>query len=76
MPVPLANQVDDIVASVVNLVHARPGRLVAVTLAGAGITEFVPRVQDRLGRAGLQGVDIRARDLPGPVRVLTLEFER
>ncbi|GDX81389.1 hypothetical protein LBMAG42_32000 [Deltaproteobacteria bacterium] len=74
--VPLANQIDDVLSSVLSLVTARTGRLVAVTLAGASQDEVLPRVKDRLRKAGLPDVEVHVRSLPGPLRVLTLEFER
>ncbi len=74
MPVPLANQIDEVVRSVVGLVTSRPGRLVVLTVAGP--TEALPRLRERLARVGIADVELQVRESLGPVRVLSLEFER
>lgn len=74
MPIPLANQIDEVVRSVVALVSSRPGRLVVLTVAGPG--QILPRLRDRLERVGISDVEVQLRDSMGPLRVLSLEFER
>lgn len=76
MPLPIANQIDELVRTIVSLVAARSGRLVALTVAGAVPEEGLPRLKDRLRRSGMEHVDVQVRQTPGPLRVLTLEFER
>lgn len=74
MPVPIANQIDEVVRSVVGLISSRPGRLVVLTVAGPG--QILPRLRDRLTRVGIGDVEVQLREAAGPVRVLALEFER
>ncbi len=79
MPAPLANQVEDLVATVMALVRVRTGRLVALTLstpATLSSAELAPRVQDQLRRAGLGEIAVEVRQGGGPLRVVAAEFER
>jgi hypothetical protein len=76
VPLPIANQIDELIRTIVSLVSARSGRLVALTLAGSVPDEGLPRIQERLRRSGMSDVDVHVRPAPGPLRVLTLEFER
>ncbi len=79
MPAPLANQVEDLVATVMSLVRVRTGRLVALTLsapAGMPGVELCTRVVDRLRREGLVDVNVSVRVGGGPLRVVSAEFER
>lgn len=79
MPAPIANQVEDLVATVIALARVRTGRLVALTLstpATLSASELAPRVQDQLRRAGLGEIAVEVRRGGGPLRVVAAEFER
>jgi len=79
MPAPLANQVEDLVATVLALARVRTGRLVALTLstpATLASGELVTRVQEQLRRSGLGEVAVEVRNGGGPLRVVAAEFER
>jgi hypothetical protein len=76
---PLANQVEDLVATVAALARTRTGRLVMLTVASPPPytpLELSSKVQDQLRKVGLGEVDVEVRNGPGPLRVLTAEFER
>ncbi len=79
MPSPLANQVEDLVATVIALARVRTGRLVALTLSAPATLappELSSRVQEQLRRTGLGEVAVEVRQGGGPLRVVAAEFER
>lgn len=79
MPAPLANQVDDLVSTVMSLVRVRTGRLVGLTLSapvGMPGVELCNRVVERLRREGLGDVNVEVRQGGGPLRVVAAEFTR
>lgn len=79
MPAPLANQVEDLVATVLALARVRTGRLVALTLSAPATlttTELSSKVQEQLRRTGLGEVAVEVRQGGGPLRVVAAEFER
>ena len=75
----LSEQLDQLAAEVSCIVGRHPGRLVALTVAvPPPLTSpgFEREVERHLCEVGLDFIDVQLTPNPGPLRVLTAEFER
>lgn len=75
---PAAPEIDALLASVLGLARERAGRLVAITLGGAGAEAACGPLRERLSGCGHERVEVRSRAAAaaGAVRVLSAEYDR
>lgn len=72
-------EADSLAQSAATMARGRSGRLAALTITvpgGVAALEFARLVEERLGAAGLTGVDVSTHVGHGPPRVVRAEFER
>lgn len=75
----VAQQLDDLAASLAVMADARHGRLAALTVGtppGSGDDEIARRLRERLAGLGHPAVDVATEPSMGPLRILWVEFER